>query len=282
MSTQASEWLGQIVGEGRYLVIRCLREGGTSHVFLGQDQTTGESVIVKIPNAEHLQADESFRQRCLREIQNLKRLAHPNVVRILCSGDERGLPFVVLRFLDGGTLAQRMYTGPGGRAEPQSSEAMLSWLPMVAQALDFIHGQNYVHRDIKPDNILFDGAGKPAIGDLGIARLFSTHDAGSSLSPSGARPGTPPYMAPEQIVRQPFGPWTDQSRSPSWFMSGCLASGRSRAKLTKRSRKATVNPSVPCRPCCPIYPTEFRKPLPVPSRCHPRIGSAHAGILSPP
>jgi serine/threonine-protein kinase len=212
MIIEACEWLGQAVGEGRFLIVRCLRDGGMSQIFLGEDKATGKSVIVKVPRLENIQYDANFLQRFQREIRALKRLAHPNIVRILCSGEERETPFVVLRYLEGGTLGDRMYTGPEQTPEAQTMEGLLSWLPTVAETLDYIHAKGYVHRDIKPHNILFDGEGKPFLGDLGIARILAaTPDDGGALTRLGERPpGTPPYMSPEQICGQTGGAWSDQ------------------------------------------------------------------------
>jgi serine/threonine-protein kinase len=212
MIIQASEWLGQAVGEGRFLIVRCLHDGSMSQIFLGDDQTTGSPVIVKVPKLQQVQLDADFRQRFLREAHSLKRLAHPNIVRILCSGEEKGTPFVVLRYLEGGTLGDRMYTGPGQTPVAHSMASLLDWLPTVAQTLDYIHGKGYVHRDIKPHNILFDGNNKPFLGDLGITRvLAATTGEGGALTRLGERPpGTPPYMAPEQICGETGGAWSDQ------------------------------------------------------------------------
>ncbi len=211
MSTQPSELLGQLVGEGRFLISRCLRDGGMAQIYQGEDTTTGTPVIVKVPKLSQVLIDNSFRQRFLREVQTLKRLVHPNIVRILCSGEEKGVPFVVMRYLDGGTLGDRMYTGPGQTTRPQPPEGLADWLPTIAQVLDHVHGQNYVHRDVKPYNILFDAAGKAFLGDLGIARALTTQPDMGSLTPEREQPpGTRPYMAPEQITRQKVGPYTDQ------------------------------------------------------------------------
>jgi serine/threonine protein kinase len=211
MSTQQSELLGQLVGEGRFLISRCLRDGGMAQIYQGEDTTTGTPVIVKVPKLSQVLIDNSFRQRFLREVQTLKRLVHPNIVRILCSGEEKGVPFVVMRYLDGGTLGDRMYTGAGQTARPQPPESLGTWLPTIAQVLDYVHGQNYVHRDVKPYNILFDTAGKAFLGDLGIARALATQPDLGSITPEREQPpGTRPYMAPEQITRQKVGPYTDQ------------------------------------------------------------------------
>jgi hypothetical protein len=105
-----------------------------------------------------------------------------------------------------------MYTGPEQMPEAKSIEQLLSWLPTVAETLDYIHGKGYVHRDIKPHNILFDGDDKPFLGDLGIARILAaTPGDGGALTRLGERPpGTPPYMSPEQICGQTGGAWSDQ------------------------------------------------------------------------
>jgi serine/threonine protein kinase len=212
MFPQVTHWQGQTVGDGRFHISRWLRDGGMAQIFLGEDVTSRELVIIKVPKGEHMQLDASWQQRFFRECQALKRLVHPNVVRILFAGIENGLPFLLLRFLEGGTLADRMRSGPGNRQEPQPMEALVTWLPRVAHALDFLHTQGAVHRDVKPQNILFDGAGNPYLSDFGLLRDLSVTTGSSSLTRLGDRPpGTPPYMAPEQITQpQLVGPATDQ------------------------------------------------------------------------
>ncbi len=211
MSAPATDFLGQTVAEGRFVVSGWLRAGGMARIFLGKEIATGQPVIIKVPHRALIQADPNWKQRFIREILTLRQLAHPHVVPVLHAGEQGGLPFLVLRYLDGGTLFDRMHTAPDRGQEPQPGRTLKTWLPQVAQALDFIHGQSYVHRDVKPENILFDRAGAAYLGDFGILRGLSADAGAASLTRLGDRPlGTPPYMAPEQIKQLPLGPTTDQ------------------------------------------------------------------------
>src|SRR5207248_2597308 len=115
-------------------------------------------------------------------------LQHPNIVQIFEVGDHDGLPFCALEFVEGGSLAQKLATGP----LPPAEAARL--LETLARAVHLAHGRNVIHRDLKPANVLLTAEGQPKVTDFGLAKKLD--DAGQTRS--GAVLGTPSYMAPEQ------------------------------------------------------------------------------------
>jgi serine/threonine protein kinase len=163
-----------------------------------------------VPQAALL-TDKDFAKRFAREVQSLVRLGHPHIVRVLDAGVHDGLPFAVLQHLSGGNLRNRQARGDGRSALSQFAE-LGTWLPQVATALDYMHRQGYVHRDVKPDNILFDAEGNAYVSDFGITKALAggNQDSLLSLTTAGQIAGTAQYLAPEQIVGKPFDGRADQ------------------------------------------------------------------------
>ena len=98
-------------------------------------------------------------------------------------GVEDGHPYVVMQYLPGGSLRDRMVAGPGGPPGPMPIPSLWDWLMDVAQALDFIHSQNYLHRDVKPENILFDRFGNAFLADFGIIKMLAGEARGLAVEP---------------------------------------------------------------------------------------------------
>ncbi len=177
---------------GRYAVERKMGGGGMATVYLAKDEHLGLPVVVKVPHPAFL-ADPSFRTRFEQETEGLIALQHPHIVRILARGEHEGLPFLVMQYLPGGSLGDRLRATDGGTI---AFDDVQSWLQGVTEALDYIHARGIVHRDIKPDNVLFDEHGYVYLSDFGIAKAIGADDTG--LTATGATPGSPAYMAPEQ------------------------------------------------------------------------------------
>jgi hypothetical protein len=196
--TGAERAPGSLIG-GRYRLERQLNSGGMGTVHLAQPLGGNQKVVVKFPHA-HLLASPGFLARFGHEIEALQKLTHPHVVEIYDAGTdcvreggiERQLPYLVVRYMSGGSLKDRIVRN-GGRLRP----TQLEWLRPIADALDFIHSQNVVHLDVKPENLLFDVHGTVYLTDFGIAKLSG---AGSEPDFTGIL-GSPSYMAPEYTGR---------------------------------------------------------------------------------
>ena len=188
---------------GRYRISSKLGEGGMGLVYRAWDAHLSTEVVVKVPR-ESLLSDQQFVNRFTREVQSLVRLSHPHVVGILDVGNHNGLPFVVLNYLAGGSLKERHDNG-----QIAAPSTLQSWLLPIAEALDFIHGQHYIHRDVKPANILFAESGYVYLSDFGVVKV-SQEFSNDSSTQTGGLCGTPAYMAPEMFTGQPCDYSVDQ------------------------------------------------------------------------
>ena len=175
-------------------------------VYLAKDKRFGEPVVVKVPTMEA--GDKDLKDRFIQEIKSLRKLQHAHIVPISDCGEIEGIPFLVLRYLSGGSLRDRI-TDAQGFYKPMPLEGLNQWLLQIASALDFIHTKNWVHRDLKPDNILFDEAGNPYLADFGIAKALEVTPMGVKTT-MGAFIGTAQYMAPEMHLGKGIGPRADQ------------------------------------------------------------------------
>ena len=174
---------------GRYEVIGELGRGGMATVFRARDPAVGRMVAVKVLATAFAQ-DPGFRARFQREARAVAALEHGAIVPLYDFGEEAGDLYLVLRYLEGGSLADRLTRGPIAPA------AAVAVFRRIAAALDYAHANGIVHRDVKPANILFDlpGRGEAYLADFGVARLSEA----SSLATQAAI-GSPSYMSPEQI-----------------------------------------------------------------------------------
>jgi serine/threonine-protein kinase len=207
--SRAQAWQNQELANGRYRLLDVLGEGGMGIVYLAEDRNLNCTVVIKAPKFSHIGDDQAL-GRFAREVRSLVQFVHAHIVRILDVGEHDHLPFAVMEYLPGGSLKTR--GGPGTENQPQSPESLRDWLPAIAEALDFIHAQNYLHRDIKPDNILFDASGKAKLSDFGIAKGLQavTGRRETVLTGPGLGIGTPGYMAPEMLRAEPLDPRADQ------------------------------------------------------------------------
>lgn len=177
---------------GRYEIKSEIGRGGMATVFHAYDPRFKRDVAIKVLPAEFLH-DPTFRARFDREAQIIASLEHPAIVPVYDYGEENGQPYLVMRFMTGGTLSDRLKKGPLSLSEAAQI------LSRLAPALDEAHNRGIVHRDLKPANILFDSNDEAYLTDFGIARLTA---ATTSLTGSAIL-GTPAYMSPEQARGDP-------------------------------------------------------------------------------
>lgn len=204
-ASEEANLVGKALGpDGRYQIVECIGEGGMGIVYLAADRNLhGALVAIKTPRRKLLRTP-TLRARFELEFQALIELNHPHICRVTDTGSFDGVPFVVLQYLSGGDLADN-YFRKSPQSKPRDASSLMSWLPDIAEALDFIHQKDYVHRDIKPENILFDQHGHALLGDFGIVRAWKKaqeelHSEG--LTQCGSWLGTPGYIAPEVILGQ--------------------------------------------------------------------------------
>ena len=180
--------LGRI---GHYEVLQVLGKGGFGIVFRAFDETLQRVVAVKVL-AAHLAATSPARKRFLREARSSAKVRHENVVQVYAV-EEQPLPYLVMEFIPGETLQQRI-----GRTGPLETVEVVRIGQQIAEGLAAAHATGLIHRDIKPANILIEASPHPCvkITDFGLAR--AADDA--SLTQSGMVVGTPMFMAPEQAL----------------------------------------------------------------------------------
>jgi serine/threonine-protein kinase len=203
---EVNDWVGREIAGGRYKVLERLGIGSMGQVFLASDRHLETEVVVKCPVPEGAETiGDALLKRFDLEIRSLVQLSHPQIVKIFDVGVEGGHPYVVMQYLRGGNLRDRMIAGPAGSPRPMPIHSLWDWLMDVARALDFIHSQNYLHRDVKPENILFDRFGNAFLADFGIIKMLSggPEDWQSNrMTAPGFLMGTPNYVAPEVVLGQ--------------------------------------------------------------------------------
>jgi hypothetical protein len=206
MTATLPSWQGLDLAGGRYRVTARLGAGGMAEVYRAWDRNLQTEVIIKVPLPELLR-NPAFAARFGREVRSLVQLAHPHIVKVLDVGEHAGVPFAVMQFLAGGTLHDRLTRG--GAARPQPPASLTGWLGGVAGALDFIHARGFVHRDVKPGNILFDNYGNAYLGDFGVIKALAAEER-SNLTQVGTVLGTLQYLAPEVLLSQRLDGRADQ------------------------------------------------------------------------
>ena len=177
---------------GKYTLGALLGQGGMGAVYRSRHPQLDRDVAIKMIVGG---GDAQAQQRFMREAQLVANLAHPNIVRIFDVDRHDGQPYIVMDFVEGGSLASRLADGPLTLAQA------LPILIPLADALAYAHGQGIVHRDLKPANVLLRRDGGPVLADFGIARLAEATGA-AQITATGAVLGTVAYMAPEQFRGQ--------------------------------------------------------------------------------
>ena len=174
---------------GRYEIKKQLGRGGMATVYLAHDPRFGRDVALKVLPPQFLH-EEQFRARFEREAKTIAMLEHKAIVPVYDFGEHDGQPYLVMRYMTGGTLEDKVR-----REGLLSPEETVRIVRSIAAALDAAHSKGIVHRDLKPANILFDHEGDAYLSDFGIVKLSeaTAHLTGNAIV------GTPAYMSPEQV-----------------------------------------------------------------------------------
>lgn len=197
-----------LVGQtlGQYELKSLLGEGGMGTVYRGYHAALKREVAIKVLLPQIISQPGAL-ERFVREAQTAASLEHPHIVPIYDYGTQNGLSYVVMRLLTGGSLADRMaYRVEHNGALPTLAE-VAQITRELADALDYAHQRNVIHRDIKPNNVMFNENGMSFLVDFGLARLS---EASVGLTTQNTLLGTPMYMAPEQWQSAKVGPAADQ------------------------------------------------------------------------
>jgi serine/threonine-protein kinase len=178
----------------RYRVVRHIADGGMAAVWAAEDELLGRLVAVKVLSPAFA-GDERAVERFQREARAGARLSdHRHVVTVYDIGEHQGRAFMVMEYLPGGTVADRLKSG-----RPILRPQAVHWLREAADALDAAQALGIVHRDVKPANLLLDERGRLAVGDFGIAKVASE----ASVTMTGQVLGTAAYISPEQALGKP-------------------------------------------------------------------------------
>ena len=191
----------QVIGQriGSYEIVAKLGAGGMGEVYRARDTRLGRDVAVKIMR-DAPRLDSPLGDRLLREARALASLNHPNIVTIHEVGDADGVPYLILEWIDGGSLADRAST------RPVSVDEFVEIALPVADALGAAHAHGIVHRDVKPGNVLITRDGRVKLADFGLAtRVDPDRDA----TRTAAVVGTVAYMSPEQAAGADLSPASD-------------------------------------------------------------------------
>ena len=177
---------------GKYRILRLLGQGGMADVYEAEDTSIGRRVALKIL-PEAFARDQERAQRFDTEIRASAALDHPHIVSVFEVGEIDGTHYYSMSVLPGGELKSRI---PDGPMPPPDA---LRITEQIADALDYAHRKGFVHRDVKPENILFSEDGRAVLTDFGIAKATQ---GGSKMTATGLSIGTPHYMSPEQARGQ--------------------------------------------------------------------------------
>jgi eukaryotic-like serine/threonine-protein kinase len=193
--------------DGRYQVGKRVGAGGSAFVYEARDQSSGDQVAIKVLLPDLLK-DQVAMERLRREASMGAQLEHPNLCHIMGIGKAPGFEFVVMPFVDGELLIDRVWRD---KALPLDAAARL--VADMAEGLHFAHQKGIIHRDLKPENIMIvrdgDGSERAVVMDFGLAIARDLGADSARLTRTGLVVGTPEFMSPEQMCGMPVDPSSD-------------------------------------------------------------------------
>ncbi len=187
----------------RYQILELLGSGGMATVYKADDTRLERQVAIKVIRREVFSPDEMemILKRFEREAKSVAGLSHPNIVGVIDYGEFEGAPYLVMEYLPGGTLKERL-------GSPIPWRDAIQLLLPIARALEYVHARNIINRDVKPSNVLMTENGEPMLTDFGLVKIFGDKEKETTtITSSGTGLGTPDYMAPEQ--------WTGEATAQS-------------------------------------------------------------------
>ena len=200
-------WLNKLI-VNRFEILKPISIGGMGAIFLAFDNNLQKNVILKTPLIKDASLKAEITGRFFREVYCLTTLEHPYIVPILFTGTHEDHPFIVSRFINGGNLRDLINNAILSHTT-LTFESLFDWIPKIGSALSFMHANNWIHRDVKPDNILFDANLNCYLTDFGISKHLS-FDPTNCLTTINSVLGSPMYMAPEQHLGHKPSPKCDQ------------------------------------------------------------------------
>ena len=183
---------------GEYEIIEHIGHGAVADVYKALQPKLNRHVAVKVLSPAFA-SEAGFRERFVREAQAIAKLDHPNILPVYDFDQQEELVYIVMQYVDTGTLDDLM-------GQPMDLNLVLRFLEQMGGALAHAHSRGIVHRDIKPSNILLGPDNWVLLTDFGLVKMMETP---SDLTPSGMSLGTPAYMAPEQVTGDPVDPRAD-------------------------------------------------------------------------
>lgn len=188
-----------------YRITEFISRGGMGLVYKAHQESLNRPVAIKVLYP-HLSADDSFRERFVREAQAAAALAHPNIVRVIDFGSQDDFEYMVMDYVDGESLRDLLLQLQQ-QGEHLPVERTIRILNEVGAALAYAHDRGFVHRDVKPGNVLLTSDGRALLSDFGVVKAIGM----SQMTHAGAVIGTPDYAAPEQSLdAAAIGPGADQ------------------------------------------------------------------------
>jgi serine/threonine protein kinase len=183
---------------GKYEVVGVLGQGGMGVVYRARDPRIGRDVAIKTLT-EGFSGESDMLKRFYQEAGHTGNLRHPNIVTVYDFGDEEGLPYIVMEFLDGEPLDKLIR-----EKDRLHISVKLDIIEQVCAALAYAHLQGMIHRDVKPANVIVQRDGLVKLLDFGIARAGQQQQTDRGMTRTGTLVGTPAYMAPERLRGEPF------------------------------------------------------------------------------